>query len=153
MQVDWKRVLDIRGLPGLLFFFAIAVGVVIPAVAKTAGDPQRGQKEFLRCVACHSAEPNVHKTGPSLALIWGTKAGMAEGFARYSDALKQSRVVWDEATLDSWLRDSQGLIPGNRMTMRGLKDARIRQDIIAYLENLASQNAKTAEKPEKIRDC
>lgn len=141
MQVSSKRVFYGRWLLGLLFGLAISVGLIVPTVVKPDGDPQRGQKEFLRCAVCHSAEPNVHKTGPSLALIWGKQAGTVESFSRYSDALKQSRVVWDQDTLDRWLRDPQGLIPGNRMTMRGLKDDQARQDIIAYLETIAVQNA------------
>lgn len=127
----------------ILSIVLIILSTVVAGPAGAEGNPDRGKREFLRCAACHSAEPNVHKTGPSLAEIWGQKAGTVNGFVRYSEALKQSQVVWDRDTLDAWLRDPQGLIPGNRMTMRGIENARTRQDVVAYLEILASQNGRS----------
>ena len=60
-----------------------------PAVAR-AGDPGRGAVLFQNYMACHSPSPGEHMTGPSLAGVWQRKAGSAENFARYADALKQS---------------------------------------------------------------
>ncbi len=128
----------------ILSIVAVVLTVVTAEPAGAAGDPDRGKREFLRCVSCHSAEPNVHKTGPSLAAIWGRKAGTIQAFVRYSEALKQSQVIWDRDTLDAWLRDPQGLIPGNRMTMRGIENAGTRQDVVAYLEILGSQNGRSS---------
>ncbi len=128
----------------ILTIIAVVLTMVTAEPADAAGDPDRGKREFIRCVSCHSAEPNVHKTGPSLAAIWGRKAGTIQAFVRYSEALKQSQVIWDRDTLDAWLRDPQGLIPGNRMTMRGIENARTRQDIVAYLEILTSQNGRSS---------
>ncbi len=128
----------------ILAIIAVVLTMVTAGPAGAAGDPDRGKREFLRCASCHSAEPNVHKTGPSLAAIWGRKAGTIQEFVRYSKALKQSQVIWDRDTLDAWLRDPQGLIPGNRMTMRGFENARTRQDVVAYLEKLASQNGRSS---------
>ncbi len=133
-------------LPNLTDISLVAVVLTMATAgpAGAAGDPDRGKREFRRCVSCHSAEPDVHMTGPSLAAIWGRKAGTIQAFVRYSEALKQSQVVWDRDTLDNWLRDPRTFIPGNGMTMRGLEDARPRQDIIAYLEILAAQNARSS---------
>jgi cytochrome c len=128
----------------ILSIVAVVLTMVTAGAAGAAGNPDRGKMEFRRCASCHSAEPNVHKTGPSLAVIWRQKAGTVQGFVRYSEALKQSQVVWDRDTLDAWLRDPQGLIPGNRMTMRGIENARTRQDVVAYLEILASQNGRSS---------
>lgn len=122
----------------------IALTITASAAASAAGDPERGERALLRCISCHSAEPNIHKTGPSLAGIWRQKAGTVGGFIRYSEPLKQSQVIWDRDTLDTWLRDPQKLIPGNRMTMNGIEDVQSRQDIIAYLESLASQHAQSS---------
>jgi cytochrome c len=66
--------------------------------------------------------------------MFGRKAGAAPGFQRYSDALKQSSVVWDEKTLDDWLREPASFIPGNTMTFPGIKDKKARRDVIAYLK-------------------
>lgn len=61
---------------------------------------------------CHSTEPGRHLTGPSLAHVYGKKAASAEGFSRYSDALQRSGVVWNDASLNKWLTNPQGFIPG-----------------------------------------
>ncbi|HEX9789688.1 MAG TPA: c-type cytochrome [Kiloniellales bacterium] len=119
-------------LPTILVFFAQASG------ATAAGDADRGKKAFLKCVVCHSATPNVHKTGPSLAGIWGHNAGTAEGFDRYSDAIKASDIVWTDEMLDTWLRDPHALVPGTTMNFRGIENASERQDVVAYLKRLAS---------------
>jgi cytochrome c len=72
-------------------------------------------------------------TGPSLAHVWQRKAAGAPGFNRYSEALKKSGLVWNEATLDKWLADPAALVPGTSMAFPGLKNAGQRHDIVAYL--------------------
>ena len=99
-----------------------------------AGDATRGAKLFRNCLACHSVEAGQHLTGPSLANIWGRKAGTAKGFMRYSDALKNAGVVWNDQTLDKWLKDSRDFVPGNEMTFPGIKEQQPRQDLIAFLK-------------------
>ena len=81
-------------------------------------------------------------TGPSLAGVWGRKAGTAPGFARYSEALKSSGVIWDAQTLDAWLSNPQAYIPNNRMTFPGIDDASARADLIAYLQTGSSNQAQ-----------
>jgi len=116
------------------FVIALAWLLLIYAhPATAAGDPTRGASQFQACMVCHSTEPDHHLTGPSLAHVWGSKAGTARGFARYSDALKKSGIVWNEKTLDKWLSNPEGFVPGNGMTFPGIKDTRACQDLIAYL--------------------
>jgi cytochrome c len=105
------------------------------------GNPGRGAALFGQCLACHSIEPGVHLSGPSLARIWGRRAGTVPGFTRYSEPLAHSGVTWDERTLDRWLEHPQTVIPGTLMTFPGLKDAGQRADVIAYLEALAAGQA------------
>jgi cytochrome c len=50
-------------------------------------------------------------------------------------------VVWDDATLDAWVRDPAGFIPGNRMTFPGLSDGHARADLIAFLEEATRAGA------------
>jgi cytochrome c len=97
------------------------------------GSPTRGAALFRHCVACHSVEPGVHLTGPSLAHVWQRRAGTIEGFTRYSEPLKRATVVWDAPTLDRWLQDPQAIVPGNVMAFPGLKDEGQRADLMAYL--------------------
>ncbi len=61
--------------------------------------------------ACHSLEPGVHLTGPSLADLWGTTAGETDGFMRYSQGLKSADFAWDDITLNAWLTDSRSMVP------------------------------------------
>lgn len=98
------------------------------------GNAARGATVFAQCAACHSVEPGVHLTGPSLARVWGRRAGTVEGFSRYSEPLMRATVVWDATTLDRWLEEPQAVVPQNLMTFPGLRDARQRADLVAYLK-------------------
>jgi len=115
------------------------------ATAQT-GDAARGARVFQVCAACHSVTPGEHLTGPSLAHVWNRKAGTVEGFQRYSEALKRSGIVWNAASLDKWLADPERLVPGNSMPFPGIKGAKDRADLVAYLEAV-SQGTAPAAKP------
>ncbi len=127
----------------LIIGFSVFVGL---AQANAAGDAERGQKVFRQCAACHSLESGRHLTGPSLARIWKRKAGTIEGFLRYSEALKKSGIVWDERTLDRWLKESQAMVPGNLMTFPDIRENQVRADLIAYLKDVSS-GRRVAETP------
>jgi len=113
--------------------FAALAALCAPLISMAAGDAGRGAEVFRACAACHSLVAGEHRTGPSLAAVHGRRAGTAEGFQRYSDALRKSSVVWDGQALDAWLRDPAAFIQGNAMAYQGLPDARARGDLIAYL--------------------
>jgi len=117
----------------LLFLFVTAV-----RSAAAAGDPTQGAQLFRNCMACHSADPGVNMTGPSLAGIFGRKAGGLATFHRYPAALKRSGIVWDDQTLDVWLRSPAALVPGNEMMFDGIPDAQARSNLIAYLHQAAT---------------
>ena len=107
-----------------------------------AGDADAGAQVFGTCAACHTLEPGVHRTGPSLAGVFGRAAGTAGGFQRYSEALRSADLVWREDTLDGFLADPQTFLPGNRMTFRGINDAQARADLIAYLRTTTTAGAQ-----------
>ncbi|HYZ64830.1 MAG TPA: cytochrome c family protein [Acetobacteraceae bacterium] len=110
---------------------AIPLGI---ATAEAAGDPAAGQSVFSRCAACHSPTPGVNKIGPSLAGIVGSKSGAVPGF-HFSAAMKNANVTWDEASLDKFLQNPNGLVHGTTMFF-SLPNATERQNVIAYLETL-----------------
>lgn len=123
----------------VLRIFGIACAVLITAVPRVvpafaAGDVDQGAKAFRVCAACHSLGADVNMTGPSLAGVWGRKAGGLQSFDRYSAALKSSGIVWDEKTLNVWLKSPAAFVPGNAMTFSGVRDPQQRDDLIAFLK-------------------
>ena len=118
---------------------ALAAASTIGARAETPpGDAGRGGALFRACAACHSIAPDHNMTGPSLAGVWGRKAGSLGSFERYSPALKASDVVWNDASLDAWLASPAHFIPENRMTFAGVANAQQRADLIAFLKEAGS---------------
>ena len=130
------------------------VGVLVASMvtfydqAAAEGDAAKGKKlynGFLQCYTCHSVETGVTKVGPSLAGLFGRKAGAAEGYDGYSEAMVNSGVVWTAETLDKFLADPQKFIPGNSMVMDGyyvvgqVTSAQYRADVIAYLKQVTTQ--------------
>jgi cytochrome c len=109
-----------------------------------AADAQRGATAFQQCATCHSTKDGEHLTGPSLAHVWGRKAGTQKDFLRYSDALEKSAVTWNEKTLDQWLANPARFIPDNNMTFPGIRDTNARQDVIAYLKAVSENKAPAA---------
>jgi cytochrome c len=117
-----------------LFLGTMIVASTIAANAQPASSrPQDGARLFGACAACHSLTPNQNMTGPSLAGVWGRKAGSLASFDRYSSALKSSKFTWNANSLDAWLTNPAAFIPGNYMTFAGINDARARADLIAFL--------------------
>ena len=99
-----------------------------------AADAAKGQKLFTKCKACHNADAPKNKVGPYLVGIVGKKAGTADGYTKYSKAIKDSGIVWDEANLDKWLTNPKGMYPGTKMIYPGLKNADDRANVIEYLK-------------------
>jgi cytochrome c len=116
--------------------FAIIAAVGLTASAARAdGDPALGKTAFNKCAACHSIKEGENKIGPSLHGIVGRPAHSIQGFS-YSEPMKAYNVTWDAPTLDHYLADPRGTVPGTKMIFPGLKKDDERANVIAYLETL-----------------
>jgi cytochrome c len=120
-------------MAAVAFLAAVLVETATSAPARAAGDPTKGKQIFAKCQACHSIEAGVNKIGPSLHGVVGRKAGSLPDY-HYTDAMKNSGLTWDEATLDKYLAAPRKLVPGTRMIFPGLPKEKDRQDVIAYLK-------------------
>ena len=106
--------------PKIILIIALASGAA-PLAAFADGRDAKGETIVgrsafeKRCTGCHALDHE--KTGPRLAGVVGRKAGTVPDFP-YSDALKKSAVVWNEAILDRWLTDPETVIPDTDMAFR-----------------------------------
>lgn len=114
--------------------FATLCGASV-AIANDS-DLAHGEKVFKKCSTCHMVGPKVrNRVGPPLNNIMSAKAGQVSDF-KYSNAMKKAAndgLHWTEETLDAFLEDPKDFLPKTKMTFRGLKSARDRKDLIAYL--------------------
>jgi len=108
------------------------VEIVLPAELAEA-DLVRGQREYNKCRACHTTgqgQPN--RVGPNLYGIFGQPAAQNPKF-RYSKPMQNSALVWDVATMDTWLASPKQAVPGTSMVFVGVRNPQRRKDLIAYL--------------------
>lgn len=101
------------------------------AAATAAAAPD----SFAICSACHSVNKGENGIGPSLAGIYGTKAGEVSGF-EFSPELLKAGITWDDASLDKWLTNPQAMVPGTKMSYAGVADAAKRKELIEYIKTL-----------------
>lgn len=112
----------------------------VPGRAQSAdGDAAqvlRGQRLYLRCLACHEpGEPKVAKVGPHLKGIVGRPAGGVAGY-NYSKGLASAGFTWDEARLLAWLERPVALVPDTTMAFEGMPVEADRRALLAYLRTL-----------------
>lgn len=122
----------------VLIFASLSLG----AAPSQAGDAAAGEKVFNKCKACHQVgEKAKIRVGPVLNGIVGRAAGSDESF-RYSDALSESGLTWDEATLADFLADPKATVPGNKMAFPGLRKEEEIANVIAFLASHSADGTR-----------
>jgi cytochrome c len=118
----------------VLLIIGLLAALTRPAQAQDVpADPLHGKRLFLMCAACHTLHAGeADKVGPNLYEVIGKPAASRGEFA-YSDALKQSGIIWSPETLNAWLKQPSALVPGCKMAFAGLPNDQDRINIIAYL--------------------
>lgn len=115
----------------------LAIGAA--AYAADSGDPAAGKTFFSQtCMQCHTADPSEGggEIGPSLVGVFGRAAAGDTRFV-YSPALKDSKLVWNAATLDRFLTDPGTAVPGTTMPIP-VPEKKDRDNLIAYFRSLGS---------------
>ena len=120
-----QKLLVVTGTITTILIFSIA----------NAADPVNGKKVFKKCAACHSLQEGKNKIGPPLNNLLGRKAGSVEGY-KYSKAMKNSGVVWDEESLDKFLTKPRKFIKRTKMSFWGIKKKSLRDDLISFFKQL-----------------
>ncbi|MDB5432825.1 MAG: cytochrome c class [Caulobacter sp.] len=111
---------------------AKAILATLPAPYNTA-DIENGQAKFAVCSSCHTLTAGgSDMTGPNLHGVLTRKGGTETGYS-YSDAMKTAAPAWDAPTLDKWIENPRGMIPGTKMSYIGMHDPKDRIDLVAYL--------------------
>jgi cytochrome c2 len=109
---------------------------LVPALSWADCDLDKGKKQFNKCSACHSLEPDVHMMGPSLHGLMGRKVGTAQGFV-FSQAMEGADFEWTPELLSSFLEDPAGTVPGTVMPFGGIKKADQRKVLVCYIEQMS----------------
>jgi cytochrome c len=121
-----------------LLWISVAATVLAPVPGFAEGDPVAGKAVFNRCRACHEADTDRNKVGPTLLGVFGRTAGTLESFqGRFSESMKQAGadgLVWDEENLTEYLRDPKAVIPRGTMAFPGLKSDADLANVIAYIK-------------------
>lgn len=102
--------------------------------ATVAAAPATPPAAFTQCQVCHSVEAGQNGIGPSLAGVFGRKSAQVSGFS-YTDGMRNANLTWNQATLDRYLANPSGVVPGTTMAV-GPLDAAQRTAIINYLKTL-----------------
>lgn len=140
-----------RTVRGAVSALVLAMAGASPALA--GGDSAAGEELYTRCAACHALERN--RTGPKHCGLFGRRAGSVPGYA-YSQAMKDSGIVWNARTLDRFLADPMAVVAGTSMGYAGVRDDAERAALIAFLESAShspelcpAQSTRTPVYPEE----
>jgi cytochrome c len=130
---------------------ALLLGTGAETLAAQAQAPAQaqvdaGRRLFARCTNCHEVGAGARNGfGPQLNGIVGRKAGSAPAYA-YSPALKQAGFVWNEQKLVAFIRNSEKVVPGNKMRFLSFMSEKQASEIVAYLRTQGAVAASPAPK-------
>jgi cytochrome c len=119
---------------------ATAVALIVASAEMTlAQDVEKGAAVFKKCAICHKIGPGAtNLVGPELNGLDDRKSGSVPGFS-YSDANKNSGIIWNEQTFEDYIKDPKAKIPGTKMVFAGIKNEQEAKDLWAYLKQFDPQ--------------
>ncbi len=123
----------------------ISAGV---GMANPMGDADAGAKVFSQCKGCHEIGDGARdRIGPHLNGIFGRQAAELDDF-RYSKSMQRAGsdgLIWTAKTLDAYTENPRALVSKTRMSFRGVKDARDRANLLAYLRTFSDDPSNIPE--------
>ncbi len=119
-----------------------AATLAVAAGGAGAQDLAAGATSFKKCAPCHDVgEKAKNKVGPLLNGLDGRKSGTIPGF-NYSDANKNSGIVWSEAQFLDYIKDPKAKIPGTKMVFAGIKNEAEAKSLWAFLNQFDADGKK-----------
>lgn len=123
----------------VMLTFLLMAAVSLAAQAATALSEHMlspGEAIFVReCAKCHQVGVNArNRVGPVLNGILGRQAGTVPGFKNYSDALRQSGIVWTVENMRVFIQDPKGMVIGTTQVYKGLKNDESVTQLIEFLK-------------------
>jgi len=131
------RLWVVAGLAGAVLTQTL---MVQPANAQAGGaNADKGKQVFNMCSPCHSIGPGAqNKIGPELNGLDGRHSGTVANFS-YSDANKNSGIVWNEATFKQYIKSPSAMVPGTKMPFAGIRNQQEIDDLWAYIGQFDAQ--------------
>jgi cytochrome c len=98
-----------------------------------AQDVEAGEKSYAKCRACHQVgETAKNGVGPVLNGMIGN----------FSEANKNSGLVWDEATFADYIKNPRAKIPGTKMVFAGITNETEIANLTAFLKQFGPDGKK-----------
>ena len=98
---------------------------------------EKGKAQSAKCKGCHDLNASKkNKIGPPLWNILLAKRGVYDGFS-YSKAMANMGGKWDYEALNGFLAKPKRYLKGTKMAFAGIKKAKDRADLIAFLRTLS----------------
>jgi cytochrome c len=112
--------------------------LALSCASAAAQDLKAGETSFKKCLPCHSiGDGATNKLGPELNGLDGRTAGTAPAYS-YSDANKNSGLVWSEAVFKDYIANPMAKIPGTKMAFPGIKNETEIGNLWAYLKQFGA---------------
>ncbi len=116
----------------------IAAALALPSGPAKAQDLAAGEQSFKKCLPCHSVgEGATNKVGPHLNGLEGKKAGTTPDYS-YSEANKNSGLVWSDGVFKEYIKNPMGQMPGTKMAFPGIKNETEISNLWAYLKQFGA---------------
>jgi cytochrome c len=113
--------------------FVAAAMIAASGLAASAQDAAKGEISFHKCLPCHSIGDDAqNKIGPELNGLDGRHTGSVADYS-YSDANKNSGIVWNEQNFKQYIKDPKAMIPGTKMIFAGISNPQEINDLWAYV--------------------